>query len=77
MNVLGTEITQEQIDKALQWFPPDRSFTFLDFQTALCKCGVPFIVSDRAADRILQKARKSGTHVHTGGRWKRAKVRAL
>lgn len=77
MNVLGTEITEEQIDKVLHWFPPDRSFYFGDFQTALCRCGVPFDVSDRAADRILQRARKAGTHVYGGGKWKRAKVRAL
>jgi hypothetical protein len=77
MNVLGTEITQEQIDKALQWFPPDRSFTFGEFQSVLCKCGVPYEISDRATDRILQKCRKSGTHTYSGDKWKRTKVRAL
>lgn len=77
MNVLGIEIPQEAIDKAFQWFPPDRSFTFTEFQGALTRHGVPFEVVDRAADRLLQKARKAGTHVYSGGKWKRAKVRAL
>ncbi|TGP29077.1 MULTISPECIES: hypothetical protein [unclassified Mesorhizobium] len=77
MNVLGHEISDQTIDAALRWFPPERSFTFNDFQLALTRCGCPREVSDRAADRILQKARKAGTHVYSGGRWKRAKVRAL
>ena len=76
MNVLGTEISQRTIDEALLWFPPDRSFTFGEFQLALTRFGCPREVSDRAADRILQKARKAGTHVYGGGKWKRAKVRA-
>lgn len=74
MKVLGHEISQETIDKALNWFPPDRSFTFSDLQISLTRQGVAFGVADRAADRILQKAKKAGTHTYSGNQWKRVKV---
>lgn len=74
MKVLGHEISQETIDRALNWFPPDRSFTFSDFQTSLTRHGVHFSVADRAADRILQKAKRAGTHSYSGTQWKRTRT---
>ncbi|TGV15786.1 hypothetical protein EN816_00610 [Mesorhizobium sp. M8A.F.Ca.ET.173.01.1.1] len=71
MNVLGTEIPQDAIDRLLKWFPPARSFSFSEFQSAAVRCGIPFEVADRAADRILQKARKAGTLAYSGGKWRR------
>lgn len=76
MKVLGHEVSQETIDKALQWFPPDRSFTFSELQGALTRFGCAFEVSDRAADRVLQQCRKAGTHNFNGNQWKRVKIAA-
>jgi len=71
MNVLGHEIDQSILDRAAGWFPPDRSFTYSELSGALIRLGAPQAVSDRVADRLLQKWRKAGTHAYSGGKWKR------
>jgi hypothetical protein len=78
VNVLGEEISQEVIDRALLSFPPERSFRLSDLRGALIKAGVPWRdgIPDRAADRILQNARKAGTHTFSGGLWRRRKITA-
>lgn len=71
MKVLGYEISQEIIDRAAAWFPPDRSFTYGELSSALIRLGALPGISDRIADRLLQKWRKAGTHVFSGGKWRR------
>lgn len=39
----------------------------------LLKAGVPYGLSERAADRMLQKARRAGLIKYTGGKWHRVK----
>lgn len=75
MNVDGYHITDETIDRALHWFPPDRAFTLADLTGALVRFGVPphGYIANRCADRTLQRARKSGTHTYSGGLWRRVR----
>lgn len=76
MKVQGYEISQTVVDKAMTWFPTDRSFTAGELAGALERLGVPSNrgtrwTASRAADRLLQKWRKAGTHAYSGGKWKR------
>ena len=71
MKVRGVEISQDILDKAAMWFPPDRSFDFNSLTSALIKLGVPWGDADRVADRLLKQWRKQGTHAYSGGKWKR------
>lgn len=76
MRIEGVEVSEEIIAKAVLAFPPDRSFTMGDLQSQLVRCGVPFDLANRCADRTLQKLRKAGTHAFSGGKWKRRPVKA-
>jgi hypothetical protein len=69
MNVKGHVIPEELLDRASRYFPIGRSFTFGDMCGVLLRMGVPYEVSDRAADRLLQRMRKARTHVFSGGKW--------
>lgn len=73
MKVKGFEVTEDVIERAFKWFPKDRSFTLSDLTGALIRLGVPYAdyIANRAADRLLQKWRKAGTHTYSGGKWKR------
>lgn len=75
MKVQGHEIPDDAINRAFGYFPVDRSFTLSDLTDALERIGVPSrdLISYRAADRILQKWRKGGTHVYSGGKWRRVR----
>lgn len=73
MNVLGHKIDQSILEAAGKWFPPDRPFTYSDLARALVRLGAPQPVSDRVADRLLQKWRRAGTHAYNGGKWRRVK----
>lgn len=71
IKVLGFEVTDETIEKALSAFSDGRKFTLSDLKDELARLGVPLEqgITDRAGDRILQLARKNGTHVYSGGKW--------
>jgi hypothetical protein len=73
MRVFGHEISDELAERALNSFPPARAFELGDLCKALARLGVPNTLGtvDRAADRILQRARKAGTHAFSGGKWRR------
>ena len=73
MKVYGVEITPQQIksakDRMKQGF-----FTSGDIESALLKAGVPRatgynLVAYRAADRIIQSARKGGSLAWNGKHW--------
>ncbi len=76
MNVVGFEISQDVVDQALLSFDTDRAFKKSDLRKELVRLGVPndrFHTADRCADRILQRARKAGTHAYSSGMWRRLK----
>ena len=75
MKVQGYEIPEHLINRVSTYFPVDRSFTLSDLTGVLERIGVPSraLISYRAADRILQKWRKAGTHVYSGGKWRRVR----
>lgn len=73
MKVKDVEISEETIEKALASFPTGREFTLAELRNELAQLGVPAHngITDRAGDRILQRARRLGTHVYSGGKWSR------
>ena len=70
MNVRGIEITQEQIDVAVSRMK-SVEFSFFEIVKLLEKAGVPGAdgVSDRAADRLIQRERKAGNVRYIGKSW--------
>lgn len=76
MNVNGIEIDDAILERAKTYFPEERSFTAADLTSALVRLGVVDKAAYRAADRLLQKWRKQGTHVFSGGKWRARRERA-
>ncbi len=70
MKVLNVEINEQHVASAIAELQKrGRPFTFMVFQVALRRAGVPHDVSDRAADRVLQRLRKSGLVAYVKGHW--------
>ena len=67
-SVGGEQINAEQIAKALRVLQRDR-FALHNLAGALFRAGVSWDNSDRAADRLLQRARKLGLCVFGQGTW--------
>lgn len=77
MNVHGVEITAEQIDKANQRMM-EGPFTAYQIIVTLERAGVPDKgdVAMRAADRLIQKARKAGKIEFRDKQWNPVAVNA-
>jgi hypothetical protein len=66
--ILDEDVTSQHIVKAEHVLRRER-FTFHDLGVALVRAGVSYEKHDRAADRLLQRARKLDLIAFGSGRW--------
>lgn len=71
--VAGETISCEHIGAALDFIRDHAEFTFMQVGGALYRAGVSWDNHDRAADRLLQRLRKSGQVKFAKGRWSACK----
>lgn len=78
MTIYGTVVTQETQIRALKLFLQNQSRRAKDMVAFLEDVGVPvyvatqqgqLLISMRAADRLIQQAKKAGIITFTKGRW--------
>ena len=70
MNVLGTKLTQEQLDKAVVWGCTSQGFTIGTLAEQLQRSRVPSDIAPVAAQRLIRKWKDASKILFTKGRWR-------